>query len=467
MQGHNDWPVNKDWQQGQSRPEQVNLRFYMAAGATLVYLGIMLTVNLTQWNELEAALYRLQASDFSQFDPLLLIPGMLLLGLLGLPRLVREYRRWQRDRGLIMLLDPVPASPEGQLGGSLTLPTRLSDGAPIRVTLNCMRRVVTHGKNASIRDELLWQTPAATRQLPSVKGTRLEFCAELSPQQPETRYEEGKRKIWWAVHVEEPESGLDVTFPVPVSEQARKPHSDYRFTEQEKHRSLEAAREPVDSWQVSGTVDGVRVDYPAGRSAGMAWVLLLVGLVFTGVMAFMGYNIHEEFNSARISYFALMVQGVILFGFGLFGPGLLLMGLYMMLNRLTLEMNARQLITTRSILGLTRRQQIPVSEIEGLVERVTGSVGQGVDARREYAIEAWLKDGRRVRLGDGIQGQQAVEQLLQQLREITGILDRPDPSRQRQRQAQRGRGKWLWLFFKLINILVVGLVLAAFAMDFL
>ncbi|NVK40126.1 MAG: hypothetical protein HWE39_02710 [Oceanospirillaceae bacterium] len=463
-----NWPANDDWRRGQSRPDQVNLRFFMAAGFTLVYLGILGALCLYQWTALEAALDRLVASGFRRFDPLLMLPAMLLLGVLGLPRLGREYLRWRRLRGLVLRLDPVPAALGGLLGGSLTLPLNLPASVPLTVTLYCMRRVVTHGKNASVRDEVLWQTQAPIRRLRSIKGTRVEFCAELSPQQPATAFDEGKREIWWAVRVEAPESDFDAAFAVPVSAEATKKRSDYRFSEQEKSNSLEAQREPVRSWQSSETPDGVQVDYPAGRSSKAAWILLLMGLIFSGVVAFMGYNIHAELNASHRSYFALMVQGMILFGFGLFGPSFLFAGLYMLRNRLTLRTNARELTTTRTFLGFSRQRVIPVETIDGMAERVVGRLGQGVHSELEYAVDAYLKDGRRIRLGDGIRGQQEAERLLQLLRRTTAVTHRPDPSGYRlQRRPAPGWVSWLPAIFRLIGMLIFGATIAAFVVDFL
>ncbi len=469
MQGHNDWPVNRDWQRGQSRPEQLNVRFFVAAGITLIYLGVMLALNLANWVEVESAVYRLQASEFTRFDPLLVLPGMLLLGLLGLPRAGREFLRWRRDRELVLTLDPVPAAPDGELGGSLTIPLDLPPAAGIRVTLNCMRRVISKGENASMRDELLWQSPAVIRQLRSIKGTRIEFCAPLSEQQPETSFDEGRRRVWWAIHVEAPESGFDAVFPVPVSARARKKQSDYRFSDQEKRQAKNVLREPALSWQqTDDSADGISIDFPAGRSGKAAWVLMLVGLVFSSVAVFMGYNLADELNSERTSYFALMVQGMILLGFGLFSPGLLLAGVYMRFNRLRLEAGAQELVTTRRFMGLSRQRVIPVGEIAGLAERIVGRMGQGVDSRLDYAIDAYLGDGQRVRLGDGIQGQQEMEQLIAQLRRVTGVSHRPDPAEYRlQRHPPPGWVKWVPVLFKLVGMLVFGVTIAAFVVDFL
>lgn len=468
-----DWPVNKDWQKGQSRPEHVNLRFYSAVLAMLVYLGMMIAINLSQWSAVESALYRLMASDFTRFDPLLALPGMLLLGVLGLPKTLQEFVRWRRARALVLKLDPIPAAPDGELGGSLTIPLDLPADTPVEVTLNCMRRVITKGKNANTRDELLWQTPALSRKLRSIKGTRLEFNARLPDQQPETAFKEGRRDIWWAVHVEVPGTGFDVVFPVPVSAKAVKRQSDFRFSEQEKRQATAVAQQPARSWQSSadqslGSEPGrLLIDFPAGRSRKMAGVLMLVGVVFSGVVAFMGHNIWQELQAERISYFSLMVQGMILLGFSLFGPALLLGGIYMRLNRLRLEAAADTLQTTRRFLLFTNRRSLAVDQIEGLAERVIGRMGQGVASELEYAIDAYLKDGRRVRLGDGIQGQREAELLLSRLRTLTGIEHRPDPDAYKlQRGTPPGWVKWLPVMFKAVGMLIFALTVAAFFADF-
>lgn len=461
------WPINKDWQRGQSRPEQVNLRFYTAAGFTLVYLGVFLTLTVHQWPAIKPALERAYRFDFASFDLLLMLPVMVLIGVLGLPGVGREFIRWRRNRSLVLSLDPVPAALDGQFGGTLTVPLQLRGDRRVRATLNCMRRRVVKGRNnAGVRDELLWQTSAAVRQQPSLQGTRIELCAELSPQQPETSFSDGMRDVWWALHVEEPDSGFDAIFPVPVSAQASKKQSGYRFSERERRQALEAMHEPVRSWQQVNVSDGTHFAFPAGRSGKMAWVLLLVGLIFTGVAVFMGYNVWEELNSSRIRYFSLMVQGMIFFGFGLFGPGLLLLGLYMRLNRLQLVAGPNTLNTTRTFLGLSKQRQIPVGEVDGLAERIIGRMGQGVESELEYAVDAYMKDGQRLRLADGIQGQAEVEQLLERLRQLTGISNRPDPSEYRlQRRPAPKWVSWLPVMFKLIGMLVFGLTVGAFVLD--
>jgi len=462
------WPVNKDWQRGQSRPEQVNLRFYVTAGFMLIYLGVLAGIMVSNWTQVERALYRFLSSDFQMLDPLLVLPGMLLLGLLGVPRTIKEYIRWRRDRALVMTLDPVPAALDGELGGSLIIPLDLPVSVPVEVTVNCMRRVVTRGQNAGTRDELLWQTPAVVRRMRSIKGTRIEFNAALASQQPETSFTGSERNVWWAVHVEVPGNAFDAVFAVPVSEQATKKRSDIRFSDQERRNAEQSVRRPVTSWHGHATPDGHTIEYPSGRSGKAAGILMLIGLMFTGVVAFMGFNIYQELHSERISYFSLMVEGMILLGFGLFGPGFLIAGVYMRFNRMALDITPDELITTRSILGASRQHCLSVAEVNGIAERVIGRMGQGVESELEYAVDAYTHDGQRIRLGDGIKGQQEVEQLLALLRQTTGIEHRPDPSEYRlQRRDAPGWVKWMPILARVVGTLIFGLTLAAFVFEFI
>ncbi len=464
-----EWPTNKDWQKGQSRPEHVNLRFFSAALATLIFLTMMTVGTVIKWPEIEPALYGLQAMNLSSLDPVLLLPFFMVIGFFALPRLFKEFVRWQQMRALVLKFDPVPAALSGELGGTITLPSHLHEQTAVKVTINCMRRVISSGKNSDMRDELLWQTTAVTRQLRSIKGTRVEFLAELSDQQPATSFEEKERKVWWAVRVEEASSGFDATFPVPVTETARKTSSDYRFSERERQQAEEANVQPVRSWQQEAIPgDGLSIEFPSGRSGKAAGIIMLVGVVFSGVMAFMGYNVYQELSSERTSYFAVMVQGMIMLGFSLFGPAFLIGGLYMQLNRLTLEARPTELVTTRRFMGFSKQRQLRVSDIEGLGERVVGRIGQGVESELEYAIDAYLHDGMRVRLGDGIQGQQEAERLMEQLREITGITTRTDPDSYRmQRKVPPGWVSLLPFLFKGIGALIFALTIAAFVLDFM
>ncbi|MBV0933709.1 hypothetical protein [Marinobacterium weihaiense] len=464
-----DWPVNKDWQKGQSRPEQVNLRFYSVLLSTLVYLGVMAVINITQWPAIAAAIEDLIASGYSRFDPLLVLPGMLLLGLPSLPRMSQAFVRWRRQRSLVMTLDPVPAALDGELGGRLILPLNLSVDSPVKVTLNCMRRVVTKGNNAGVRDELLWQTPAVVRQMPSVKGTRIEFCASLCTHQPPSRFEQGRRTSWWAVHVEVPGGELDATFAVPVSATADRQTSEFRFSERARQQHVaQVAQTPVSSWQQAAVDDNaMSINFPAGRSGKAAWVLMLMGLVFTGVAGFMAWNVWSELGAARTRYFAVMVQGMIMLGFGLFGPGMLLGGLYMQLNRLKLDANAQALLMTRRFLGFSSRRSVAVADIDGLAERVVGRMGQGVESELDYAIDAYLHNGQRVRLADGVQGQVEIEQLMEGLRQVTGISHRPDPNEYRlQRSIPPTWVLWLPVVLKSSGALVFVLAVLAFMADF-
>ncbi|SMR69409.1 hypothetical protein SAMN04487964_101244 [Marinobacterium sediminicola] len=194
---------------------------------------------------------------------------------------------------------------------------------------------------------------------------------------------------------------------------------------------------------------------------------MLTGLVFSGVAAFMAYNVWDELHSPRISYFALMVQGMILLGFGLFSPALLLGGLYMRCNQLQLDAGPQVLVTTRRFLGFNHQRSIAVADVEGMAERIVGRMGQGVESELEYAIDAYMKDGQRIRLGDGIQGQQEAELLLAHLQALTGIEHRPDPATYRlQRSITPTWVLWLPVLFKSTGILIFGLTIAAFLADF-
>lgn len=464
MQGPEAWPADPDWQRGQSRPDHVNLRFYVQALFTLSYLALLAALTLAHRTEVTAALTRLWQAEPLVLDPLLLLPGLLLIGLCALPGLVRAFLRWRWQRGLRLMLDPVPAVPGGELGGRLTLP--LPNATGFRVTLSCLQRVVGRGRERRLRDELLWQVPAATRTWPALNGTRLEFCAALAAEQPDTSFVEGRREIWWAVHVQLPAQSLDLVFPVPVSSTGRQRQSAYAFSAREQHQAA-AAAPPVRGWQlVQDSPEAIRVEFPSGRSGKAARILSLVGLIFSAVALFLGDQLVAELQSVRVSYFAVLVQSMILLGFGLFGPALLLAGLYLGRNRLTLIADGRQLVTRRHCCGFSRQQRIALDQVEGLAERVVGRVGQGVAAELEYAIDAYLRDGRRLRLADGIQGQAALTPLLQRLRQVSGIQQRPDPAQYRlQRAAPPGWVRGLPSLFKLLGWLMFGLTLAALLAD--
>ena len=108
------------------------------------------------------------------------LPAFTLLGLLIFFIAVRETLRWRRFGRLKMMLDPLPGSIGGHVGGSLELAIHQASASDFRVMLMCVRDRLVKTKDGTGRSESVeWAKETLPEVGRSGSGVRLRYTFEV------------------------------------------------------------------------------------------------------------------------------------------------------------------------------------------------------------------------------------------------------------------------------------------------
>lgn len=344
------------------------------------------------------------------------LPLFSALGLLILLQAIRATFRWRRFRGMELVLDPFPGSLGGHVGGSVELPLLRPGGTDFKVSLSAVHRRVTRGKNGSTWESVLWSRELRPRVESVALGVRLRFTfevpADLRPSEPKS-----DDQIYWAVRVrsELPGADLDQAFEVPVLTTPEPLFAEApALAEEVPDDPFDLPRATVRANRVRGQVT---LDYPRGREGYAGLMMMVFGAVFAGAGWFM-FDTASRFSEG--SGVGTVFTGFFLLIFGGIGLLLIFLGLFTIVNRLTVELSQSRIASTRSVLFPVRREA-RIDQVERIYLKVNGQVGQGAKAEVKYEIRAVLQSGKKIPLGDGIPGNALAMQIAGIIAQATGL----------------------------------------------
>lgn len=465
----NDYPwVGVDrWRNGEISTSLAGPLLVML-GFSVLLLVVSVPVMLSEWSTLVRQYRAWTVMDPSSFDPQLLLVVLPLIWLLTLKPLYRYWRRWQRFRGVSVTLDPYPGSVGGQVGGYVSVPLPWQADMPVDVRLNCARVSISgRGKNRSRFDKVHWRKRARAHATPSGRGeTRIQFLVDVEDGLPSSDVEQKGSYTYWAIRVRLPGSDFDQSFEIPVFDTGVARDSGLRLPSGDAGSGFRSVRD------IPGTVADVRengrgfvIDLPPGRNGGLGTILTSVGFLLGMVAGFMWFQASQELTAEHRSYFALLVTTVIATGFSLFSVPLILGGLFVRTNRLTLMLEDDRLMIDRKAFGRHFKRSIGTADVHRLYKKVTAQSGQGAMANVHYAIKLETRAGRKISIADGIPGQENADALLDFL------VDRIElqPEKADSPASAMPVPGWLpyaLLVGKALSILLVIATLAAFVADF-
>ncbi|MEZ4415735.1 MAG: hypothetical protein R3E10_08265 [Gemmatimonadota bacterium] len=321
--------------------------------------------------------------------------------------------RWLRFRGLALRLDPFPASPGGQVGGSLELPLAQAEPRDCRVRLTCTR-VESDGDSVSHR--VLWATEGHPRlQRWRAGNQRLSFTFDVPADLPASR----PRKVDgcdWHVGVQYRGAGpnLDVAFLVPVL-----PSLAPRFAQEPSPvTTLGSNSEPHRKVRIHAAAEGLQVELLRGRNVGVGVALGIFGLLFAGSGAGLGIG---AFGALRQGGLAMVLGGLT----GLMAAMFVLMGALLMLVGL-LPIVRRGSLTVRKAhleLGSSERR-ISVEELRSIDVTPDAQMGRGASGTLSYRFTAVPVRGKPKVLLQGVPGPGASQVVAQRIEEVTGVPTR-------------------------------------------
>lgn len=326
--------------------------------------------------------------------------------------LVKAYLGWRRFGMVELWLDPHPGQVGGPVAGTITFQGRLSSQDRVQAQLLCKHvRITGSGKNRRRSETILWERTQTLVPLAAGRGTQLQFRFETpaglpASEEPSRNYHE------WELHLlaEVPGVDLDRNLAIPVEANAMPLTGGLRPDPRAILAEDPGAPIPARVARLSSTGTGLTLHYPASRLRGMGLVTLLFGLLFLLAPALLWGELLEDHRS--LFDWAGGLFGLV---FALVGLGLVLGGVFLAGNTLTVAIRNGELFSRRSLLGLARTRHVHLDDIERIEMTTGGSSTQGTRRTVYYRLHAHTRDGRRIVLGDGIPGSALAERLKTEL----------------------------------------------------
>lgn len=470
-----DWTSRKDWLNGRIKPQHVKAAFFITVVFFIFWTGLSYFIFVENQGRIDRALEAFIDSGYQDMREALFIPLMFLLSLIMIPSLVKTSRRYFRSKDLTLNLDPYPGQVGGRVGGDLALPFAYQPDMQVDVHVNCIEVTVSRSSKGSSRwEKIRYRTRARVEMFPISDRTMLRFVSQtqagLEPSSIEESVSENGSYTYWAVRVQVPAKKFDETFNIPVFASDRVStdafNTDSYFASVDRVPEKPETDLPAEVAKLTRQGSEWRIDYPSGREGTVSTVFTLMGVIFTAVAVFMGYQIASELGGERTSYFAVMVMSMILFGFSLFGIGMLVGGIYMKTNRLAVEKKSDELITRRNVFGREFVKTLSLSDIYAIDKKVTSQSGQGASSKISYTIYAKTLDGLKHSIGDGIPGHANADRLYDLFRSEIKLSDKEPITQNKVKAKLPEWARHIPLLFKALGYLMFIVIIATLIMDF-
>lgn len=361
-------------------------------------------------------------------DPVFLILLFPLVGIYLAAYAFREYRQWKKFGRLDLYLNPEQGSIGGDVGGEIDLPVPYRTGNRIEVTVSCINTTISSSSDQGNRrhDKLIWRKNAAVDSRFSGKGTKIRFVVPIDNDLPAATAPSGDY-IHWVVSIKNntPRSTVGYRlyrkFEIPVDK-----HDSPKKSTLQVHNDPPIVNSddiPERIVTIKETGDQLTLFYPRFRSNGMALSLLFFSLLFLGPALYLLAEVIEN----QDGLFQTVILSSMILVFGMFGLLLLLMGLDLLTNKMTVTVTRNEIRTWKQRFFVFNFHKIMRSaEFSAIKLKINMSNGQGTDATAYYQIMAESGDGEsRINLGDGIQGRLSAEALARRMIAFTGRGDIP------------------------------------------
>ena len=379
------WLANNDWQSSTVKSSS-KVTMYAMWGFAAV------------WNLISAPLPFVVYREVLQKDNTIALVGLLfpLVGLGLIYWAVLRTLEWQRFGAAPVTLDPFPGSIDGHVGGTIDLNYPYDAGAAFSLTLTSLRSYVSgSGKNRSRKESANWQKSQVAHTTLGPKGTRLSFRFDVPENLQESDADQSKKSYFlWRLNLKADLPGTDVDrdyeIPVYATRQSSRDLSNFAI---EEARDVQAHLDEVaisKLARISHTMSGKSMLYPMGRNVYNG----IVGSVFGAVFAGAGWFLLNE----QQQYF---LGGC----FGLAGSGVLLAGLYFILNSLEIRLQGANLSTVRRIMGFPiKRRSMRRDEFSKFSQNSSFQTQSGGKYVMHYSVHAIDRQGNKMIVGEGFRG---------------------------------------------------------------
>ena len=395
--GDKPWLGHKDWARATILSD--------AKAKQYVVWGVTLT-----WNLISSPLLFAIPKELDKGNNAIFIAAVFpLIGAALLLWAIKTTRRWLSIGATPLTLDPYPGSIGGQVGGSIQTNIHYSAAHEFPISLSCLYSYVSgSGKNRSRKESLKWQTRGFARAEPAGRGSRLQFCFDLPAGLPESESKD-ERYHFWRLNLKSEGLSLNIdrNFELPVFSTATSSR-DIRVDSTSHPLAQEKRDEQSASvMQMQQIPGGLELYFPVGRNAGVKLGMIVFGLIFF---------------AAGMGAGALGAPMIFPILFGLIGGGVVLGGLYSLLNSLAVHIGRDGIHSQRKLLGWSIVQHdARAAEVRELRIHKGGSMSSGTEHKIFYSIKAHLISGEKITVAESLVGQQAAQQAAEAIAIYSGF----------------------------------------------
>jgi hypothetical protein len=324
---------------------------------------------------------------------------------------VRATLRWRKFGSSTFEMTTLPGVIGGPLRGTIHTALRRPPETGVQVQLNCIRRVVTRGRNGSTNETILWQedyVAGAERLYAGERGITIPVEFRVPYDSLETSSEDSDNQILWRLQVAAAVAGIDygTQFEVPVFKTAQssaepQPSSSFSILRNDPANAFDPANATIRVRP--SALGGTEYYFGPARNLGAAIAMLFFTAIWAGAIWLM-------------LHVGAPVFFPIIFGLLLLLFVLILADLLFQTTRVTVESGTVKI--RNSTLGMGSAKEIPCAEVTEV--KLGSSMQQQPTAtqsgRMYYDLEIHRKYGKRVKAGNHIRNKREAEWLAAEMR---------------------------------------------------
>lgn len=313
---------------------------------------------------------------------------------------------WRRFGRTPLTMDPFPGAIGGDVGGEIQLgPYHGTGNTAYQVTLSCIYSYMSgSGKNRSRSEDIVWQDEGYARPVAGVSGLKLQFRFRVPDKLAETDDQEDSSYHLWRLHLHAELDGVDLDrdFELPVYATGQNSsHVLMLSTDEQPVGKSPQTIESILPFTHSGR--GIEIYYPALRKPVLGLMLVLFGGIFAGVGVFLWQKAASE--GVMLNFMSII--------FSLIGLGVLIGGIYSLLNSLRVTLDGMHVTSVRSIVGIpVSRKVVDYDRVLSVSRKKSGSTQKGSKHQIDYHIIARY-DGGEVTLAEHLTSYSKTNQVIE------------------------------------------------------
>ena len=333
---------------------------------------------------------------------------------------IKETLAWYKFGKTPITLNPFPAQVGGLCAGYIDLPIPAKNAPQAVLSLSCIRRYISrsHDGKHSTREEAIWQDRLTLKPDNYRKSIRLNFAFAPPANLPPSEEKSDSYHLWKLnIRIALPGIDYDRIFELPLTAAdqdaiATNSRIQAKTSTIIEHRDTEIGSIPT----ITKTTNGTKFHYGYGRAKVVAFALILMGAFFA-VFAhyfFAGFQNFLPTTTSLMTFLAYLTALIIF-----------LLGLFLIANSLSTEVNLMGVSKQQRTFGFLLEEKIEAKDIVDITVEKNGSSTSGNTTKVWFCLKLITRDGKKIEVGDSLEGQSYAEQIRQEMLSALGLSWKP------------------------------------------